>query len=149
MAHHMEACPKDNDVEWEVLTLLGDDTAFRERFHSVGRNCNVRRVQAFQVPGICNEMLGKTETVTKRAVPGTIRLQPSTRSYAKNPEGDHNSRSRTIVRRQNVMILFGSGRIEIIQAPLIGESVGSREGLYRHTPFLLSLGVGRTGSANR
>ena len=59
MAHHPEPCPKDNDVEWKVFALLGGDTVLCERFHSIGCKCNVRGVQAFQVPRIWNEGLGK------------------------------------------------------------------------------------------
>ena len=52
--HHMETRSKDNNVEWKVFTLLGNNTVVRERFHSIIRNCNVRRVQAFQVAWVWN-----------------------------------------------------------------------------------------------
>jgi hypothetical protein len=41
MVHHMETCRADDDVEWEMFTLLGDDTVFRELFHSIVRKGNV------------------------------------------------------------------------------------------------------------
>lgn len=66
MAHHPEPCPEDDDVEWKVFALLSDDTIFCERFHSIGRKCNVRGVQAFQVPRIWNEALGKREGIDGR-----------------------------------------------------------------------------------
>ena len=64
----METRPKDNNVEWKVVTRFGNNSVFCERFHSIGRNCNVRRVQTFQVPGVWNEVLGKREGGTGKGV---------------------------------------------------------------------------------
>ena len=50
--YHMETRSEDNNVEWEVFALLGNNTVVRERFHSISHNYNVRRVQAFQVPWV-------------------------------------------------------------------------------------------------
>jgi hypothetical protein len=115
----METRPKDNNVERKVFTLLGNNTLFRERFHTIGRNCNVRRVQAFQVPWVWSKMLGKKENVSRRGVPSTTRLQPKARNYVKKPGYDNSSSSRTIIWRQDFMILFGSGREDITQGRLI------------------------------
>ena len=72
----MEIRSKGNNVEWKVFTPLGHNTVVRERFHSIIRNCNVRRVQAFQVAWVWNKILGKKGDVAGRSVPSTIRLQP-------------------------------------------------------------------------
>lgn len=115
----METRPKDNNVEWKVVTLLGNNSVFRERFHSIGRNCNVRRVQTFQVPGVWNEVLGKREQVLGREVPSTTRLQPRATNNVERPEYDNNSNPRTIIWCQDFMILFRSGRIDITQGCLV------------------------------
>lgn len=109
MAHHMEACPKDHHVEWKVFALLGDDTVFRERFHHIGSNCNALGVQTFQVTRIWNKALGKRHKIPKKCVPGTTRLHPKARKIVKKPEYDSKSSSRTIIWRQDFMVLFGSG----------------------------------------
>ena len=125
----MKTCPKDNNVEWKVFTLLGNDSVLRERFHSISCNCNVRRVQTFQIPGVWNEILGKREKVLGREVPSTTRLQPRARSHVEKPEYNHNSDQRTVIWCQDFMILFRSGRIDITQGSLVESSVGSQDRL--------------------
>ena len=115
----METRPKDNNVEWKVVTFLGNNSVFRERFHSIGRNCNVRRVQTFQVPWVWNEVLGKREKALGRGVPSTTRLQPRAINHVEKPEYDNNSNPRTIIRRQDFMILFRSSRVDITQGCLV------------------------------
>ena len=109
--HHMETRSKDNNVEWKVFTLLGNSTVFRERFHSISRNCNVRRVQAFQVAWVWNKILGKKGDVAGESVPSTIRLQPRAINHVEKPGYDKSSSPHTIIWRQDFMLLFGSGRI--------------------------------------
>ena len=110
---------KKKNVEWKVFTLLGSDTVVRERSHSISRGCNVRRVQACQVPRVWNEILGKRGDVAGRNVPSTIRLQPEAINHVEKPGYDNCSSPHTILWRQDFMILFGSGRIDITQGCLI------------------------------
>ena len=109
----METRSKDNNANWKVFTLLGNNTVFRERSHSISRNYNVRRVQASQVPWVWNKILGKMGDLAGRNVPSTLRLQPKAINHVEKPGCDNSSSPHTIIWRQDFMILFGSGRIDI------------------------------------
>ena len=92
----METRSKDNNVEWKVFTLLGNDTVVRECFHSISRNCDFRRVQAFQVPWVWNKILGKKGDVAG-SVPSTIRLQPRAIKHVEKLGYDKSSSPHTII----------------------------------------------------